>query len=67
MRDGSVLDIEWLEKSDRRAVTGASQGSGFGTRLLHMTIESQLGGKVTHCLGKDGLHCTMEISLSRAR
>ncbi|WP_114647867.1 HWE histidine kinase domain-containing protein [Zhengella mangrovi] len=66
LRDNTVLDIDWTETSTAPRATAASGGSGFGTKLLQMTIESQLRGKLTRRLDDQGFHCRIEIPLPRA-
>jgi len=43
LRDGN-LSIDWSERNGEPATGVQRPGSGFGTKLLGMTIESQLGG-----------------------
>ena len=74
--DDGTLDVEWevrrtgkqcsLALSWReRGLSGVSQPvrTGFGTKLIDMTITGELGGKITRDFHDDGLTIDVEIPL----
>ncbi len=64
VRPDGILDINWSERNFR-SDTGRQGGrSGFGTKLLEMTIESQLGGKLFRQIGDGDFRCRLEVPLS---
>jgi PAS domain S-box-containing protein len=61
--DGPTFTILW-EETGEPASGEPSTGSGFGSRLLHLMIERQLGGKLEIAWSDNGLRCRMDIPKS---
>lgn len=57
--DGNRLSVEWRE-SGGPPVTAPSS-SGFGSALIHITIERQLKGQVDFGWATDGLRCQFAV------
>jgi len=57
-----LMSLQWRESGGPRPTTGNDQG--FGTRLLQMMIEGQLGGRVDADYRPDGLVCTLAFRLA---
>lgn len=53
------LKICWQESGLLNIVPPASLG--FGTRVINLSIETQLGGRANYEWRNDGLHCILEI------
>ncbi|UIJ70351.1 MHYT domain-containing protein [Aurantimonas sp. HBX-1] len=54
-----ILAIEWSEQGGP-AVQPPSR-KGFGSRLLHLSIEKELGGKAELLYGSEGFSCSLVI------
>jgi PAS domain S-box-containing protein len=65
--EGALLVLRWEERGGP-PVTPRTQGSrrGFGSRLIHGSIERQLGGKLGLDWAPGGLVATMQIRLDRS-
>lgn len=59
---GGALQIDWAETFPDRAPTGPDS-AGFGSRLLSLTIESQLDGSFEREVRAGGFTCRIEIPL----
>lgn len=57
--DGAFLEIEWLERGGPDP--GKPDLSGFGSKIIHASVNRQLRGQVTKEWLSDGLHCTIRI------
>lgn len=57
--DGA-LTLAWLEETPSSGAV-ASDGGGFGSRLLRQTIERSLGGSFTHEIDASGLRFEMRV------
>lgn len=57
--DGDEIGIVWQESIPASAMQPPAAGSGFGTRLLAVLIEGELGGHLERHLREEGL--TVEI------
>jgi two-component sensor histidine kinase len=53
------LVISWRESGVPGVCAPASQG--FGSKVIDLSIRSQLGGRANFQWNSDGLHCTLEI------
>lgn len=75
-REGGALDVRWDVSGDRvleidwREAGGtpfpggrAEDSSGFGTRLLALTVEGQLGGRILRDFGDEAFNCRLEFPL----
>lgn len=60
---GSTFDILW-EETVERAPVSLPLASGFGSRLIRLMIESQLGGTLDTQLSENGLVCRMSLPKS---
>lgn len=58
-RDGEQVTIVWRETMGGGRV--ASEREGFGTKLLKMAVEGQLGGEFTRAFDADGLTVTLRF------
>ncbi|HEX7742118.1 MAG TPA: histidine kinase, partial [Sphingobium sp.] len=66
-QEGSDIRVDWREEGGP-AVTPAS-GEGFGSRLMQLSVERQLGGRLTRDWRPEGLAISLWIpaqSMSRA-
>ncbi|MET0248377.1 MAG: PAS domain-containing protein [Sphingobium sp.] len=66
--DGDQVRLEWREEGGPAAQ--APQADGFGTRLMTLSVERQLGGRISREWRPDGLSLSLAIpsrSMSRAR
>ena len=52
--DGTVC-VTWEERAFACGVDGPSEGEGFGSRLLRLAVEGQLGGTFERSFSDDGL------------
>ncbi|QKG70705.1 sensor histidine kinase [Erythrobacter mangrovi] len=60
-----MLRVTWRETSRDGLPTTPSGGEGFGSRLLRLAIENQLGGNFQRNLREDGM--TIEIAVAASR
>lgn len=60
--DEGMILLDWRETfgADAQAVEAAGEG-GFGSTLLPLVVEGQLGGKFARELGPDGLSCRIRF------
>lgn len=58
------LSLAWLERTETPAQAPAK--TGFGTKLIDMNVERELGGSIVRDFGADGLRIDIVIPL-RAR
>lgn len=65
VRPDGFLDMDWRESGVRPGPGGDPDKSGFGTSLLRMTVESQLGGKFSRKLGDGDFHCRLELPVQQ--
>jgi two-component sensor histidine kinase len=56
---GAFLEIRWVEKGGPNP--GKPEMSGFGSKIIHASIDRQLRGRVTKEWHEDGLRCTIRI------
>lgn len=56
--------LSWREKGGPDIIAPESQ-EGFGSKLMSMSIEGQLGGSIAKKWGRDGLQVDMTIPLSK--
>lgn len=63
MRQGEVLEILWSETKVHPAAPAKGSGTGFGTKLLELTIENQLNGKLTRDIGEGTFLCRLDVPL----
>ncbi|WP_439552725.1 HWE histidine kinase domain-containing protein [Falsiroseomonas sp.] len=61
---GHLLRLRWAETGGPPAAP--RRKPGFGSRVLHGTVQDQLGGRVTMAWEAEGLVCDLEIPLRRA-
>ena len=60
------LQVEWRESGvDMPAVGSPAQGGGYGRELIERALPYQLKAKTTYELGPDGVHCTIDVPMSR--
>ncbi|MET0372442.1 MAG: PAS domain-containing protein [Sphingobium sp.] len=65
-REGEDVRIDWIEEGGPRVVPAAS--TGFGSKLMALSVERQLGGRMDRQWLPDGLRITLWIpsrSMSR--
>lgn len=62
-RDGETARIEWSESNG--PTIEQPQDEGFGSRLIHMAIEHQLGGSMVRNWQPGGLRVTIELPVER--
>ncbi|WP_203074966.1 HWE histidine kinase domain-containing protein [Falsiroseomonas ponticola] len=58
---GALLRLRWVERGG--PPPAPRRKPGFGSRVVHGTIQDQLGGQVTMAWDPAGLGCTMAIPL----
>ncbi len=58
---GDVLRLSWQERGGPSPAQ--RRKPGFGSRVLHGTIQDQLGGRVTMTWEEEGLSCGIEIPM----
>lgn len=61
IRDGDDLAIEWRETGGP-PIAGAPDATGFGTRLAALSIEQQLGGRITREWRPGGLAVRIDVA-----
>ncbi len=61
--DGSVL-IGWTERGGPRVET-PSGSNGFGSRMIHRTMSSQLGGEIAFAWPPEGVVATLRLDRRR--
>ena len=64
--DPPVLHVDWRES--RVPMSQVSEGPhdrGYGRELIERALPYQLGAETTYELGADGVHCTIEVPISR--
>lgn len=59
-----IVELDWVERDVRPVAAARNVNSGFGTKLLEMTIETQLGGAVAREVGEGVFRCRLELPLS---
>jgi two-component system CheB/CheR fusion protein len=57
------LHIEWHE-SGVSMPNGVAPGTGYGRELIEHALPYQLGAATRYELGKDGVHCSIDLPLS---
>src|SRR5947209_9077125 len=62
---GLSLELEWKERGG--PVPKRGRRVGFGSRLIGMVIERQLGGKMQRSFGADGLDARLVMPLTHER
>jgi two-component sensor histidine kinase len=63
VRPDGMLELLWLERNVQPDAGGKSASSGFGTKLLEMTIETQLDGKLFREISDGDFRCMVEVPL----
>lgn len=61
LAQGDPVRMTWIERGVK--ASGGQRSAGFGSRLIDMSIERQLGGEYRKTWGDDGL--TVEITVPR--
>lgn len=61
-REGDLVNIAWDE--DAHIETTETQGTGFGSKLIHATIERELGGSFAREMTPDGIKIRIKFSLA---
>ncbi|TMM48398.1 sensor histidine kinase [Qipengyuania marisflavi] len=59
------ISVAWRESSDVTIVPVIKADEGFGSRLLRLAIEGQLGGRFTREFSDDGLDVLLEFPMDR--
>ncbi|HVY19459.1 MAG TPA: response regulator [Bauldia sp.] len=62
--DGNMLALDWCEAGGPPVQPPSSPG--FGTKILNASIKHQIGGNVVWDWRPSGLHCTVQIPVSRS-
>ncbi|WP_120717117.1 PAS domain-containing protein [Tsuneonella amylolytica] len=63
--DDGTADVKWRERGGPAVVETGEEG--FGTRLVKMSIEGQLGGKMERRFAAGGMEVDLEIPLASIR
>lgn len=63
--DGETVCVRWDENGLTDLVPANDPHEGFGSRLLRMAIENQLGGSFTRSFGHDGLEIEIRFPMAR--
>jgi PAS domain S-box-containing protein len=61
-READILVVEWAESGGPR-VKGPATTEGFGSTLSKLSVETQLGGRLTRDWRPEGLVVTLELPL----
>jgi hypothetical protein len=59
---GQAIQLDWRETGG--SDPGADTGSGFGSRLVRLCIENEMGGRFETAFGDGGYHLTARIPLA---
>ena len=60
------LQVVWRESGvEMPALEGPAKGGGYGRELIERALPYQLKAKTTYELGPDGVHCTIDVPMSR--
>lgn len=62
--DGGMLTLHWQESDGPPVQVPVAQG--FGTKIMHASINHQIGGDVSWDWRATGLHCTLRIPIAAA-
>lgn len=62
-READEVCVFWRESSNRDDEREEGEGEGFGSRMLRMAIEGQLGGRFTRAFSDDGLDVEIAFPL----
>ncbi|WP_369410165.1 sensor histidine kinase [Erythrobacter crassostreae] len=62
-RSADAVTIVWRESGGPQ--TKAPEDTGFGSRLIRMSIQNQLGGSIEHDWRSEGLHAELVLPLER--
>ena len=65
-RNGETMELRWSERNGPE-VTGQPQRTGFGSRLIELSIETQLGGKISRSWDKEGLVATVTVPIKNLK
>ena len=65
-RQGDTIALVWRERSANSALPKEPTRKGFGTRLIDMNIERELGGSIERRFEPEGLVVTITIPAIRA-
>jgi two-component sensor histidine kinase len=63
-RQGDHLTLHWRERGGP-PIAGPPTHQGFGAQLASMSVEQQLGGRLTRTWAPEGLILDLEVKLSR--
>lgn len=58
------VEINWKETGGPR-VEGAPQSTGFGTKMVLISVKNQLGGDVTYDWPQDGIAVSLKLNMAR--
>ncbi len=58
--EGSTYVVTWLEENGP-PITETPSAQGFGSRLMAISVEGQLGGRIERDWGPDGLKATISL------
>ena len=67
--DGQHTTLRWRERGAKMPADPANRPKGFGSRLIEMSVNQQLGGSLERTWHADGLECVVTIptrSMSRS-
>jgi PAS domain S-box-containing protein len=61
-----LLHLDWQESGVSMPQLGAPvRGGGYGRELIERALPYQLGAKTTYEMRRDGVHCSIEVPISR--
>ena len=58
------IRVDWEERASPCKTAPKKDSEGFGSRLLRMAIEGQLGGRFTRSYSDDGLDVEISVPVS---
>ncbi len=61
--EGDVYRMTWMETGGPE-VAGVPETAGFGSRLIALSVEGQLGGRLEREWRPEGLAVTLEVPLT---
>ena len=66
-QQGSQTVMRWRERGARLPADPANRPTGFGSRLIAMSVEQQLGGRIERTWHHDGLEAVVTVPTSAMR
>lgn len=65
--EGEASVVRWRERGAKPSVPSGEMPSGFGSRLIKMSVEQQLGGSIERIWHDDGLEAVITLPIRTIR